>query len=678
MFVHDPSLSFVEADEADVVAIQRSTGSVSAAPDGLPPRPCNAYVCVIQRKGFIRVYVVLEHADRRGRWIYATPESVTEGGAYLPLLTEGISFATSLGFTMQEVNLSYGKALREVVIRDIPGIRRPSAAEPASSDVLKDIAPKEKAGEAPPPEKVPEVPPAPRDENEAKALSERLAAEKAAAERESRERLAALTSSIDLLVAERKEQDAALAAQESALRSEVARLTAEKEQAEREHSQAKASLGSTVDSLKAEMESLGKETSAAIASLRDQVAWLKAEKDKAGGEAAREEERLRAEVEQLTSYGDKEERAAAKRIESLKERLTTLSAEQAAAAEESAARIRDLEAEVRRLTAETAAAGKRAEADIAALEAEIGKRTVEKDAARKLAVGRLVRLAAEAEVLAAEREAVERVISRQGGGEMAEALARAEAEVSALRLELARLAVEKTLTEQATVTRVSSLQAEVTRLAAQGEAPVPSRHRQGEPASPEPAEEAARPAAVDSAASAAAEWDDEVSAAVGEALAEGETDPFGFIGGGEEFVSFGAGSGEGVTGAGVGFSLDKALEMIECDGPAEVIEVHNSLNVVNITPAGRTPQPCGAYVVALRKGERFRVYVAWSLTADHSTLVYSPEKQPADAAECAKVARDALTFVETVGFMMDKVRLNQDPDKRGRALAKIPVLRLKR
>jgi len=660
MFVYEPSLSVVEADEADVVAIYRSRDPVSAAPEGLTACPCNGYLCAIQRGGITRVYVVLEHADHKGRWIFTSPEGIVEGDAYLSLLGEGLAFATSLGFTMEEVGLSYSKAMREVVIRDIPVIRRPAPAgrqgADASTDagalpvadMKKDVASKERTGGGSPGEKEREVVSSPRDEDEAKAL------------------------------AERKELDAAVAAQQSALEGEIARLTAEKEQAEREHGKTVAALKSTIERLKEELELQGKGEATAVAALRDEVAWLKAEKERAGADLAREEERLRAEVEQLASARDREERAAASRIESLRGRMEELATKQAATARESAARIRALEAEAERLAAETATIEKRAAADIAALEADLAKRKAEKEAARKLAVGRLVRLAAEVEVLAAEREAVERIISRGGNGDVAEALARAEAQVAALRRENERLAAEKALVEQSATARVSSLQAEVARLGIPGEVRVPApRCGGGEQLRREPVAAAAAGVAPGSEVSAAVEWDDEVAAAVGEALAEGETDPFGFLGGGEEFVSFGAAGGESSPGPGTGFSLDRDREMIECDGPAEVMEIHGSLNVVNITPAGHTPQPCGAYVVALKRGERYRVHVAWSLTADRSTLVYSPERQPVDAEECSRVVRDALAFVETVGFMMDAVRLSPDREKRRLALSRIPVLRLK-
>lgn len=711
MFAYDQSLSIVEADEADVVAIHRSTESLTVSPEGLSPRPCNAYVCVIQRKGVIRTYVVLEHADRKGRWVFTAPESAGEGDAYLPLLKEGLAFANSFGFTLHEVNLNYGKAMREVVIRDIPVIRRPSAVEPVSADASKgtappgapaspqgdgnkEVPPEEKKGAAPPVEKAREVKLSPRDENEAKVVAERLAAEKAEAERESRERLAALKANIDLLVSERKAQDAALAAQEEELQSEIARLTKEKEKAEREHEKSTAPLKETVDRLKGELESLGKGASAAVASLRDEISWLKAEKDKAGEETAREEERLRAEVAQLTSSRDKEERAAAKRIESLKAQLSSLAEEQAKSEEQRAAKVKDLETEVERLTAEVSSSGKRAAKDIATLESLLEKQKAKKEEARKSAVERLVALAAEVEVLEAEREAVEQIFSRRGDGEMAETLARAEAEVMALRREVERLAAEKALAEQSAAARLSSVQAEVVRLASPAEPTAPSRHGRVQnvreepapvkeepvkekPVKPRPPEPVPVAAAAPPAVSVAGEWGDDVASAVEEVLKEGETDPFSFMGGGEDFVSFGAPGGEGNSGAGVEFNLDKALDMIECGNPSEVIDVYSSLNVVNITPAGRPPQPCGAYIIAIKRGERFRVHVAWSLTVDNSTLVYSPEKQPADAAECSRVVGDALGFVETVGFMMDSVKLNADPDKRGRALAKIPVLRIK-
>ena len=96
--------------------------------------------------------------------------------------------------------------------------------------------------------------------------------------------------------------------------------------------------------------------------------------------------------------------------------------------------------------------------------------------------------------------------------------------------------------------------------------------------------------------------------------------------------------------------------------------------MVTISPEGHKPQSCGAYICALKRGAAFRVYVAWSLEADRKTLVYSPEKHPSTADECAKAVRDAFAFVETVGFMMDAVSLPANPEKRARALAKVPVL----
>jgi hypothetical protein len=68
-----------------------------------------------------------------------------------------------------------------------------------------------------------------------------------------------------------------------------------------------------------------------------------------------------------------------------------------------------------------------------------------------------------------------------------------------------------------------------------------------------------------------------------------------------------------------------------------------------------------------------RVFVAWHLKDDDTFQVHVPERQPADAEECRGVVHAAQAFVETVGFMMDKVRLAGDPDKRSRALAKVPV-----
>lgn len=703
MFILDTSLPCIEAEEADVIEIHRSAEPVSVSPGDRAPRPCNAFVCAIRQQEAVRVYVALEQADRKGSFIYRPDESSAKEPPER-LVGEALSFASSLGFAMQEVNLKYSKAMREVVIRDVRVIRRPAGPRMMDEAVVgkapPEPAPSGQAASARDEEVKPEKGRAGRAEA-MQAEADWLVAEKAAAEKAWSELRDRLSAEIERLGKEKEEFGREAAAQEALLRAEVERLAGERKREERESDDRLAPLKKEAERLTKELESLKRKAAPQRALLEKEIAGLEAEKGRVGEAAAREETRLRgeleslrAELERLAAGKAEAERSGAERSEALQGEIAGLTAAKAEAEAAAAARIGELEAEVRRVAAERAEEEARAAADIADLEDLVGRLAAERETARKGAIDRLARLVAEAELISAEKEAVERVIAVKGSG-AAEVLAKSEAELVALRSEVVRLASAKALAEQTATARIAGLQAEVERLSAQQgsqaagrrvtrePAIVPSLHRPAveEPSPPLAKEEPPGPAAAVLGAGSTAVWDEEVEAAAGtvrEGEAGGEVvDPFAFMGGEEEFVSFGAPGEGGASGPAAAFRLRKDLDCIEYGAPEEVIELHHALNMVNISPEGHAPQTCGAYICALRRGERYRVFVAWLLTADRKTHVYAPEKQPANAQECTKAVRDAFVFVETVGFMMDSVRLSTDLEKRARALAKIPVLCLK-
>lgn len=717
MFVLDTSLSCIEADEADVIEIHRSDDPVPAAPGDLPSRPCNAYVCAVKRQEKLRVAVALEQTDRKKTFVYLPDREPSAGESPARLVREALAFAAGLGFTMREVNLKYGKAMREVVIRDIRVICRPAVTAVMDEAVIGKVAPplaKEKAAhpsreEAPKPaaKKEPTGERTVQAERMA-AEAERLAAEKTSAEAEWAETQARLAAEIERLAAEKDEFVLAAATQERGLRAEVERLAGEKSTVEQEAAERLKPLEKEAKKLAAEVEVLRRAAEPGLTRLRDEIARLGAEKERAGEAVAREEgelkveaerlqgeiERLQSEAQRLAAARDDAQRQGGERIMALTAELDAISAAGKGAEESATARIAELEANLARLAADSAAAADRLATDIAALEEELVQRTAARDAARQEAIERLARLVAEAELVSAERSAVERVIAGKGSGAV-EMLAKAEAEMVALREEVERLAIAKTLAEQSAATRVAQLQAEMERLAAERPAAIPAVPKrelrdvgrvssqdypsESGPSVSVPQRGTPPPPAVRERVSAppTAGWDKEAKKAAG-ALplekGEGGEDPFAFMGSDDGFVSFGAPGPAGTGGAGGMFRLEKGLDCIEYGGPEDIVELHQTLNMVSISPEGHVPQSCGAYICALRRGKGFRVYVAWTLEADRKTLVYSPEKQPASAEECSLAIGDAFEFVETVGFMMDEVHLPSDPEKRARALAKMPVL----
>lgn len=721
MFVLDPSLTTIKAGEPGVVAIHRSTEAVAVSAGEPTARLSYAYVCAIREGETTMVYLALEQTERKKILVYRPDPPPGEGALDPALLREALDLAASLGFAMQEINLNYSKAMREVVIRDIHVISRPSADQPmpeppaapakerggaaketpkpAAADIPEAAAPA--SAPAPEPEPVGRrkgaAEPSPVASLEVEA--ERLAAERKRLEEEAAAAKTALQTQIERLTAENEELRRSQSAAEAALKNQLKGLADEKQRLESSSAEQLAALKEELARLRQEVKDREAAAAPEVASLKADLSALAAEKEHASELAMRQQSDLRAELKRVAAEKKQVERQAEEQLAALRAERDELAAAQTAAAaataeqagkledeiarltrqtaagEQGAAeRVQALEAEIERLVAAKASMEQRAEIDQAALQETVARLNAETAEARQRAVRELAQLAVEAELLAAEGAAVERFIASHSGGGAAELLARAEAEVAALKGEVGRLAAEKSLAEQSAATRIAALQAELERHAGEGGAPK-SRLAPAEPAPSPPAARRAEPAAapVSTGKSATApEWEEEVDAAV-DMLASAE-EPLAFPEGDDAFAGFGDSEPAGDFGSPALFRLDKNLTCIEYEQPEDFIALQHALNMVNISPEGHLPQTCGAYICALRRGEAFLVYVAWLLTVDKKTLVYAPDKQPESETACRKVVRDAVAFVETVGFMMDAIRLSSDPDKRLRALTKVPVL----
>lgn len=695
MFVPDPARTVIEADESDVMEIHRSVEPVTVACGDRPPSPCQAFVCAIREGERARVHVALEQTDRRCVALYRSDRELVDGESHDVLVAEAIAFAESLGFAMQEVNLRYSKAMREVVIREVRVIRRPAAPpmtgvvdpaakRPAAKRQEKEAKPAPEPPRAPSPpspqpaEPMPKITPA-VDTKALEAEARRMEAENTALEREGNARLEELNARIAELGREREEIRRALAGKEKSLEAEIAQLERRKAEDEQElakrtaaHDAEVARLKADIDQLGAELARLGSGESTEVAELTAELSRLTAERERAESSAESAESELRDRLARLSAEWEEVRKASEERQETLARDIARMAREKEEAERLGSERVRELEQAVRRGEEEREAAGAVAARDIESLEESLRQQAREREAERKDAVARLAALVAEETVVAAERDAVRRLVLRTGEGGAEEALAAAGAETATLRAELERLASAKALAEQTAAARIAALQAEVERLGAAREPVRPVRRE----TAPRPAELPPQPvlppsvssdAGADRASTAPSEsgWSAGVAATVDELLAgeENASDDF----------SFGDGADSGSSGGGA-FRLDPSLSCVEYHDPADVIELHQPLNYVNVSPPGHVPQTCGAYICVLKRRETVRVYVAWSLTADRKTLVYVPEHPPSGEADSTGVVRDAFAFVETVGFMMDRLRLPDDPVKRGKALAAVPVL----
>jgi len=138
-----------------------------------------------------------------------------------------------------------------------------------------------------------------------------------------------------------------------------------------------------------------------------------------------------------------------------------------------------------------------------------------------------------------------------------------------------------------------------------------------------------------------------------------------------DFGGFYAGDGTSTT----EFRIDPSMDMIGYKDPAEVLAVFYSSNSVQAVPDGKGIQRCKGYIIAMKCSGSYLVYVAWYLTETGRVVVCLPDQQPEGREECVQVLKDAISYFEIVGFMMEVVDLGSTRHSYHKALKKIPVLK---
>lgn len=143
----------------------------------------------------------------------------------------------------------------------------------------------------------------------------------------------------------------------------------------------------------------------------------------------------------------------------------------------------------------------------------------------------------------------------------------------------------------------------------------------------------------------------------------------------QEFISDFGGFYAGGGASSTEFRIDSSIDMIRYKDPAEVLAVFYSSNTVQAVPDGKGIQRCKGYIVAMKCAASYLVYVAWYLTENGRVVVCLPDQQPEDGEECVQVLKDAISYFEIVGFMMEIVDLGSTRHSYRKALKKIPVLK---
>src|SRR6185369_1759969 len=123
------------------------------------------------------------------------------------------------------------------------------------------------------------------------------------------------------------------------------------------------------------------------------------------------------------------------------------------------------------------------------------------------------------------------------------------------------------------------------------------------------------------------------------------------------------------------FSIDPAITSIEYSDPGEIVALFYSSNTVQAVPVGSSIQRCKGYVIGMRKADSYLTYVVWYLTESKKSVICTPEQQPEDSSECIRILKDAVTYFEVIGFMMEFEELGDSSRSYRKALKKVPVLK---
>jgi hypothetical protein len=106
----------------------------------------------------------------------------------------------------------------------------------------------------------------------------------------------------------------------------------------------------------------------------------------------------------------------------------------------------------------------------------------------------------------------------------------------------------------------------------------------------------------------------------------------------------------------------------------QVVSLQQSLNQPHLAIPGMRAGPAQAYIVGLRGSAGLSVFVYLFLPEIGECAVYVSERRNLGAGEFAAEEQEAVSFTESMGFMMDQVNFRALPAERQEELLRtLPV-----
>ena len=649
MLVLDSTIGCIEASEAEVLDLYRSAPLIMNSGVGSNPAIIEAYVCSIKKKTQVKVYLAFVADDRR-IYVYTKPGKSDGDDECQRIVQEALGCARSMGFSPAPVDLNYSPAMREVVVRNTKVLRPPGSKIGAylkhgtsgapTLPLAKTQPPARQQTSAMPQKAVPRTAAPPV------AVTTAAAAPSSASPRSpgspggepktaDKPALAQLNKELHEIADEREAQAVklqqlsalhqAVAAELAGAREECTRVTAERDELAARHKFAMAGLAAEKDALTEklrELDALHRMATMELSTVRDDFAQLAAERDaleKSAHGAKKTSSSLAALQKEMAELSKRNEETNRRNLE-----LVAESADRAKILDRSRMKAESLAVELD-------AALKRAEH----LAGENNAARAQSETARK-----------EFDALSVEKE---KALGRIEALESQKSATKVE--LDALRRELARLADEHKLLKEEN-RALSSLETATLDAGRSATADFELPESNGLPEFP-----ACKPAAQNA--------EDTASSPSPEAP---DCTPFGDLN--DDFFS----PADDETAPGR-FLLHAGMSTIEYFRPDEVVELHQSINNAYLSPAGKGQESCQGYICGLKREGSMQVLAAILGLQSGQTSVYLPEVQPEDESAYARIVKEAISFAEEVGLMMEPVQLGSSALQLNECLKRCPVLK---
>ncbi|MFZ2948772.1 MAG: hypothetical protein WA003_04745 [Desulfuromonadaceae bacterium] len=643
-FTVDRTRSFLKIEALNLLSLYRSTHPVVPASDYCLGHLCDAFICVVNEYNLHRVYLALYDQQLKSNLVFTADPFKPDNNKLEALLLEAHGFLENIGFTMEEVNISFSTATREVIMKDIRVMREPSL------DLQLETA---------------------------KMALESLNAEKKEiiqkASREQMELKAELEDLRGQLIAATAAQQASKVEQ-GALREEGGGVRLPLPDAEKELQQLQEELGSVKTMLKSTRENLK--------AAKEEVKQARKELKLSMHESDVINEKLKSGEMELARSRDEIDGARRELQEARKAFEAALHDRGADNDDAAAARKTEtagLKAEIKRLTAELAGHDRAHSGEIEILRAALAEANValsaekakiesalqEMEALERNATAELKSLKKRVDSLTAEKQLLEKIaadiktkahgeIERQQQVNQSQRKA-AIKKLHALKEEVRQLAEARAVIASTTGTPLeqsdskgSSLQADERK-----EIPIVSQ-RAGVSSDQFRSSEAAgfmttgMPLEQSDIKVSSLQADELKELSFGSQQASFSSDPFG--------------SAES-TGS-IDFLPDKSLKGIPYSVSTDVVEVYRSYNTINVAPTGNRPQKCDGFVCLVTEGGKCQVYVAWRMNSSEESLICLPDCVAEGEDSCRRILGEGIAYFEKVGFLVDRLPLEEDPDKR--------------